>query len=89
MTQMSALRQGDERIGAWKNAKGDPAAGNRAHRPQGKGSEPKQAPPRCHTRFLYRPTCEAHVRPGLLGSTTPATWIHNQRPAYPLCLGGF
>lgn len=33
--------------------------------------------------------CEAHVPPGLPGSTVPATWIHNQRPARPPCLGSF
>lgn len=85
---MWALRQGDERIGAWENVKGGSAPGNWDPDPRERVWSPSSTP-RCHTRFPYRPTCEAHVRPELLGSTTPATWVHNRRPAYPLCLGGF
>lgn len=42
----------------------------------------------CHSPPPAHPTCEAHVQPGIPGSTAPATWIHNQLPACPPCRAG-
>lgn len=48
-----------------------------------------QAGTRAVTTFPGRPTCEAHVPPGLPASKVAATWIHTQRPVSQLCLSGF
>lgn len=53
----------------------------------GRGLGPEQRPTLSQP-FPAHPTCEAHVQPGIPGSTAPATWVHNQLSACPLCRRG-